>query len=168
MQRKSALQQPRKPTGKNKRNEPGNVLKKNDIAKNNEPGKPGFEPGKPGFEPAKPENGTRGTREIDPPRAMTIEIQKPELEALIRQQMESGEFQNVDDLLIEALNSRLSQTETGLSSEENRRKSLFEWMDKAGPAWNLADHPELARGAAHWVDSMRREDDAIDSGGLHP
>ncbi len=99
---------------------------------------------------------------------MTIEIQKPELEALIRQQMESGEFQNVDDLLIEALNSRLSQTETGLSSEENRRKSLFEWMDKAGPAWNLADHPELARGAAHWVDSMRREDDAIDSGGLHP
>jgi hypothetical protein len=68
MQRKSALQQPRKPTGNNKRNEPGNVLKTNDIAKNNEPGKPGFEPGKPGFEPAKPENGTRGTREIDPPR----------------------------------------------------------------------------------------------------
>ena len=56
MQRKSALQQPRKPTGNNKRNEPGNVLKTNDIAKNNEPGKPGFEPGKPGFEPGKRKN----------------------------------------------------------------------------------------------------------------
>ena len=33
---------------------------------------------------------------------MTIEIHKPELEALIRQRMESGEFQNVDDLLIQA------------------------------------------------------------------
>jgi hypothetical protein len=94
---------------------------------------------------------------------MTIEIRKPELEVLIRQGMESGEFQNVDDLLIQALNSRSSNTETKLTPEEGRRRSLFEWMDKAGPGWNLADHPELAHGAAHWVDSMRREDDAINS-----
>jgi hypothetical protein len=94
---------------------------------------------------------------------MTIEIHKPELEALIRQRMESGEFQNVDDLLLQALSSHSWNAETRLSPAESRRQSLFKWMDKAGPGWNLADHPELARGAAHWVDSIRREDDAIDS-----
>ena len=36
---------------------------------------------------------------------MTIEIHKPELEAPIRQRMESGAFQNVEDILIEALRS---------------------------------------------------------------
>ena len=34
---------------------------------------------------------------------MTIEIHKPELETLIRQRMESGAFQNVVPVLIEAL-----------------------------------------------------------------
>jgi hypothetical protein len=37
--------------------------------------------------------------------AMTIEIHKPELEALIRQRMESGAYQNVEDILIDALKS---------------------------------------------------------------
>lgn len=36
---------------------------------------------------------------------MTIEIQKPELEALIRERMKSGGFQNVEDVLLEALKS---------------------------------------------------------------
>jgi hypothetical protein len=36
---------------------------------------------------------------------MTIEIHKPELEALIRQRMESNSFQSVEDILIEALKS---------------------------------------------------------------
>ena len=34
---------------------------------------------------------------------MTIEISKPELEALIRERMESGAFQNVEDVLLHAL-----------------------------------------------------------------
>ena len=34
---------------------------------------------------------------------MTIEIHRPELEALIRQQMASGAFRNVDELLAKAL-----------------------------------------------------------------
>jgi hypothetical protein len=88
---------------------------------------------------------------------MTIEIRKPELKALIRQRMESGKFQDIDDLLIQALNSGSWNAETRLSPAETRRQGLFEWMDKAGPGWNLADHPELAHGAAHWVDLMRRE-----------
>lgn len=37
--------------------------------------------------------------------AMTIEIHKPEREALIRQQMESGAYQNFEDMLIDALKS---------------------------------------------------------------
>jgi hypothetical protein len=36
---------------------------------------------------------------------MTIEIQKPELEALIRKRMESGGFQSAEDVLMEALRS---------------------------------------------------------------
>lgn len=36
---------------------------------------------------------------------MTIEIHKPELEALIRERMKSGAFQDVEDVLIQALKS---------------------------------------------------------------
>lgn len=35
--------------------------------------------------------------------AMTIEIQRPELEALIRERMKSGAFRNVEDALMQAL-----------------------------------------------------------------
>jgi hypothetical protein len=35
--------------------------------------------------------------------AMTIEIQRPELEALIRERMKSGAFRNVEDVLMQAL-----------------------------------------------------------------
>ena len=34
---------------------------------------------------------------------MTIEIHEPELEALIRDRMESGRFENVEEVLIQAL-----------------------------------------------------------------
>jgi hypothetical protein len=36
---------------------------------------------------------------------MTIEIQRPELEALIQEWMMSGAFQNVEDVLLQALKS---------------------------------------------------------------
>lgn len=36
---------------------------------------------------------------------MTIEIHKPELEALIRERMKSGAFQDVEDVLMQALKS---------------------------------------------------------------
>jgi hypothetical protein len=36
---------------------------------------------------------------------MTIEIHKPELEALIRERLKSGAFQNVEDVLMQALQS---------------------------------------------------------------
>jgi len=36
---------------------------------------------------------------------VTIEIHKPELEALIKERMKSGEFQNVEEVLLQALKS---------------------------------------------------------------
>jgi hypothetical protein len=42
---------------------------------------------------------------------MTIEIQKPELEALIRQRMESGGFHSVEDVLLQVLKSAPPATE---------------------------------------------------------
>ena len=36
---------------------------------------------------------------------MTIEIQRPELEALIEERMKSGAFQSVEDVLMQALKS---------------------------------------------------------------
>ena len=36
---------------------------------------------------------------------MTIEIRQPELEALIQQRMDSGAFRNVEDVLMQALQS---------------------------------------------------------------
>ena len=39
---------------------------------------------------------------------MIIEIHKPELENLIRERMESGGFQNVEDVLMQALKSSIA------------------------------------------------------------
>ncbi len=83
---------------------------------------------------------------------MTIEIRQPELEALILEKMESGAFQTVDELLMTVLKS----TRSDLLEEELHRRRLFDWLEKAGPGWNLERHPELASGAAHWVDELRR------------
>jgi hypothetical protein len=44
---------------------------------------------------------------------MTIEICKPELEALIRERMKSGTFDNVEDVLIQALKSSPLQSVKG-------------------------------------------------------
>ena len=41
--------------------------------------------------------------------AMTIEIKKPELEALIAERLQSGTFESVEDVLLQALKSSLSQ-----------------------------------------------------------
>ncbi len=50
---------------------------------------------------------------------MTIEIHRPELEALIRERMKSGGFQNPEDALMQALQSSplTAGKDTGLSHE---------------------------------------------------
>jgi hypothetical protein len=50
---------------------------------------------------------------------MTIEIQRPELEALIQERMKSGVFGSVEDVLMQALKSAPPVTE--LSSEAATR-----------------------------------------------
>jgi hypothetical protein len=73
--------------------------------------------------------------------------------------MESGAFRTVDELLIVALKSSRSN----VPGDELHRRRLFEWLEQAGPGWDPERHPELAEGAAHWVDGLRRSDEEIDS-----
>ena len=48
---------------------------------------------------------------------MTIEIHKPELEALIRDRMKSGAFQDFEDVLIQALKSAPPAAEEGATDK---------------------------------------------------
>jgi antitoxin (DNA-binding transcriptional repressor) of toxin-antitoxin stability system len=43
------------------------------------------------------------------------------------------------------------------------RLRLLQFLEESGPGWNLAEHPELNEGAAQWVESLRREDESIDT-----
>jgi hypothetical protein len=94
---------------------------------------------------------------------MTLEIHKAELEELIRQRMQSGAYQDVDDLLLQALRLPQLNSATVRSAQELHRRRLVEWLDSAGAGWNLELHPELAQGAADWVDRLRREDEALET-----
>ena len=40
-----------------------------------------------------------------------------------------------------------------------RRKRLLEFLDSEEPVWKDEDHPEVANGAAQWVQKIRRESD---------
>jgi hypothetical protein len=46
-------------------------------------------------------------------KAMTIDIHQPEIEALILQRLESGEFQDVEDVLLHALRASETPARTG-------------------------------------------------------
>jgi antitoxin (DNA-binding transcriptional repressor) of toxin-antitoxin stability system len=43
------------------------------------------------------------------------------------------------------------------------RLRLLQFLEESGPGWNLEEHPELNEGAAQWVESLRREDESIDT-----
>ena len=43
---------------------------------------------------------------------------------------------------------------------EVRRRRLLAFLDNPVPAWKDEDHPELADGAAKWVNKIREESDA--------
>lgn len=55
---------------------------------------------------------------------MTIKINKPELEALIRERMESGAFKNVEDVLLQALKPPTS-SEPGPSRQPKKNFAQF-------------------------------------------
>jgi Arc/MetJ-type ribon-helix-helix transcriptional regulator len=52
---------------------------------------------------------------------MTIEIREPELEALIRERLESGAYQNVEDLLMQALKSSPSNEQMNVSRHKPKQ-----------------------------------------------
>lgn len=55
---------------------------------------------------------------------MTIEIHRPELEALIEKRLQSGGFQDVEDVLLQALKS--SEPPPAPLNEEMKNKGLVE------------------------------------------
>jgi hypothetical protein len=68
------------------------------------------------------------------------------------------------DQIDELVGSRgRSQFIAELARAEVHRHRLLKLLEQKGPGWDLKKHPELKQGAAHWVDSMRREDEKIDT-----
>lgn len=57
---------------------------------------------------------------------MTIEIHRPELEAMIMQRMKSGRFHNIEDVLIQALKtSSLAEDRRGSSGQQRTGADLI-------------------------------------------
>ena len=69
---------------------------------------------------------------------MTIEIHRPELEALIRQQMASGAFRNVDELLAKALGALDEPVLAGPRSSEAQN-----FVDLSEPVRGLLSDEEV-------------------------
>jgi metal-responsive CopG/Arc/MetJ family transcriptional regulator len=57
-----------------------------------------------------------------------------------------------------------SQFFTELARREIHRLRLLRLLEDEKPGWDLTRHPELNEGTAAWIDSLRREDEKIDSG----
>jgi len=50
---------------------------------------------------------------------------------------------------------------TDAARREVRRQQQLRALESACGAWKDEDHPELADGAASWVDKMRQEDEEL-------
>src|ERR1019366_6216702 len=81
----------------------------------------------------------RGRRAI----RMTIEVHRPELEALIRERMKSGAFQNVEDVLMQALQS--SVLTTGTTKNCISAWSRLAKLSKASPFYLPASAARVCR-----------------------
>ena len=76
---------------------------------------------------------------------MTIEIHRPELEALIIQRMKSGGFQNVEDALLEALKTSPTVGEPGGASHDRRTGADLIAALQASPYRELDIEPPKVR-----------------------
>jgi Arc/MetJ-type ribon-helix-helix transcriptional regulator len=90
---------------------------------------------------------------------MTIQL-RPEQERRIHELIKSGRFHTAEEVVNEALDSLAKEPD--LSVAEVHRRRLLEFLEKPGCGWKLEEHPELDRGAAHWVESIRRSDEEIE------
>ena len=75
---------------------------------------------------------------------MTIEIHRPELEALIQERMKSGAFQSVEDVLMQALKSALPATELSCEPATHSGADLVAAM-QASPYREIDLEPPSAR-----------------------
>ena len=78
---------------------------------------------------------------------MTIEIRTPELERLVRDEILKGHFQNVDDLLTEALRA-LREKNTLSTAASRPRKNLAQFLLEspfAGSDLNLERQQDYGR-----------------------
>lgn len=74
---------------------------------------------------------------------MTIQITKPEVEALIKQRLQSGEFKDADDVVLYALQSLQANSPTGeRASITPSNKSLREVFESVR---GLADDADFSR-----------------------
>jgi hypothetical protein len=55
---------------------------------------------------------------------------------------------------------------TQAAERELMRVQQLKALKRAAGSWKDADHPELKRGAAKWVDQLRREDERFKSSRL--
>ena len=46
--------------------------------------------------------------------------------------------------------------------DEVHRLRLLQFLGEKPPGWDLGKHPELKDGAAHWVESIRRDEEPTD------
>jgi len=78
---------------------------------------------------------------------MTIEIRKPELEQLVQEEILNGRFQNVDDLLTEAIYA-LREKNISLTAAPCPRKNLAQFLLEspfAGSDLNLERQQDYGR-----------------------
>jgi Arc/MetJ-type ribon-helix-helix transcriptional regulator len=59
---------------------------------------------------------------------MTIEIRKPELERLVQEEILSGQFKSVDDLLTEALQALREKNAPSMAAPPRIRKNLAQFL----------------------------------------
>ena len=65
---------------------------------------------------------------------MTIQITKPEVEALIKRRLETGAFKDAEDVILQALRS----SETGESGTEEKRRDAIERLRTFGKTHRLS------------------------------
>jgi len=75
---------------------------------------------------------------------MTIEVHKPELEALIRKRMETGDFHNIEDALIQALTTSTAQPQAGQPREKRTGADLIAAV-QASPYREIEIEPGRSR-----------------------
>ncbi len=74
---------------------------------------------------------------------MTIEIRNPELEAIIRQRLNTGDFRDVEDMLLKTL-----ATETPVPGSSSRREAIKR-MQEFGDKYRLSLGEPITRDLMH-------------------